>query len=206
MRKILLVIFYIVVGLFVVGVIISLFSSGVEHYFTKHPVTITKQKTVIVGPYTCGNGNELKIQQEFNVNTLEGVVSRLSTRVTYASTTFNAVESYRGDVEKNTGLIFKYDQYEKYLKENQRSSQLPSQEELIARNIQPRENGMVSIGTTDPMSSQEFNAFIQCFSDNKKNIYDSLTSQIEKKRDIPYTWFVEAYVIKLSKESKSEPK
>ncbi len=90
--------------------------------------------SVMYGPYYC-NGKSLMMKQTFNVNRLVGTSSMTDVTVTYdENLIFTSIYSFKDTIEKNTGKIFRFDEYEKYLDNTQKNvTLLPSQEELISR-------------------------------------------------------------------------
>lgn len=195
MKKILYIVLYAISGI----VAITIVGYGALSYVMRNASPITKTETIKMGPYACANDLSLSIEQQFSVNSLEGAGSRLSTKVSYGSTTFSAINQFQKQVEQSTGKTFKFDEYTDYLNATQKSRNLPSQEELMARHVQPTEEGFISIGTIDAMTEETLNQFTACFVEQKKHIYDDIVAKTNRMEYIRHIWFVKAYAIVLSK-------
>ena len=158
------------------------------------------------GPYMC-NGKALTIEQTFYINSLEGVSSLSDIRVVYGNIVFRPAYTFQSAIEKKIGktlvssggLLYEEKNWDHggvdYLSSTQKGVELPSQEELMSRGLQPIEKGMVVLATMDSASKDDLNSFAECFKQNKKIIYDQETSTASRKPPF-YLWYTEAYLIR----------
>lgn len=175
-------------------VIISIVGVAWVLWGLKTAITESGPVSVIYGPYYCKD-KSLIMKQTFNVNRLAGTSSMTDITITYDNNVvFTSIYSFKDTIEKRTGKTFRFDEYEKYLDNTQKSVTLfPSQEELISRGVRTHENGRVVLGSMSTASSEDLQNFAECFNKNKKLIYDDEINKIPPYQS--YLYFDKAYLL-----------
>ncbi len=156
-------------------------------------------------PFMCGD-KPLVIEQTFNEIPAATTVFQNITVKYGDAITFKAAHTFVEEIESKTGikltpsggqLFSDFDRGIDYLAENHIKVDLPSQEELISRNIQPRPRGMVVLATTDDMSVDVLREFAECFAKNKNDIYSQQIKAVGSLRHMSHIWYTWAYSIRL---------
>lgn len=152
---------------------LSLVAIGCFVWYKFKDFKIQESVEFVYGPFSCTN-DHLTINTKYSVNNLAGVTFLTDFTMTYGSTiVFKDINFFRKEYSEKSKTDFKFDEFRKYLDKNFPSSPLPSQEELIARNYRPDERYFINIGTQSPMTTDEREAFLECFKKNKDAIYDN---------------------------------
>jgi hypothetical protein len=168
----------------------------------------TKPQTqFFYGPYSCGD-TSFTIAQTFFINRLAGASALDDITVRYGDIVFKQAYTFKNVLETKTkktlissgGFLYEKDDWDHggndYLSKTQEFSTLPSQEELISRNIQPTEKGQVILATMSAASSRDLKNFVDCFEKNKKQVYDDATNPSLGTPPY-YLWYDNVYLIKI---------
>jgi hypothetical protein len=150
--------------------------------------------TSVIGPFQCGN-EDLKIIAVHSVNKLEGIASLRDITVTFGpAIVFRSHAAFKGELEaKNNKSYELFHEYEEDLDISQKYFLLPSQEELVNRDIRPDEKYRVVLATADASAEDKMSSFVSCFKQHKDAIYDTFKN---KKTPQPI-FFDKVYFLKL---------